>query len=75
MAGIYEVRDRHGDQLYRLFCLLDPKAPQYGMAAPLLVILCGGAKAVGTAMDDDIYEEACWYREDYLRSNPRAILP
>lgn len=73
MDGIYEVRDRHGDRLYRLFCLLDGDAQRHHATAPLLVLLSGGEKAVGTAMDDDVYEDACRYRDDYLRSSPRAI--
>jgi len=74
MQGIYEIRDRHGRQLYRLFCLMDSDATRHGFAAPVLVMLCGGEKVVNTEMDDDIYEEACGYRDDYLRSNPRALL-
>jgi hypothetical protein len=73
MKGIHEIRDRHGRVLYRLFCLLDHDARDYGCAGPVLVMLSGGSKAVGTEMDDDIYEDAKAYRDAYVRSHPRAL--
>ena len=30
MSGIFEIRDKHGDTLYRLFCLLDSAAQAHG---------------------------------------------
>ena len=57
MKGIYEARDKHGKQLYRLFCVLDRAAPEHGVEAPALVLLSGGAKPVGAAMDDRVYRD------------------
>jgi hypothetical protein len=73
MRGIYEIRDRHGDTLYRLFCVLDHSAKEHGCKKPTLVMLCGGRKPVRTAMDDDVYEEAAVFRDDYMSSTPRAL--
>lgn len=44
MRGIYEIRDRHGSTLYRLFCLLDHDAPRHGCKLPTVVMLSGGPK-------------------------------
>lgn len=73
MQGIYEIRDRYGRQLYRLFCLVDSDAVRNGCSTPVLVMLSGGEKLVNTEMDDDVYEEACGYRDHYIKSNPRAL--
>lgn len=75
MKGLHEARDRHGDTLYRLFCVLDRDAPKHGMPRPALVVLCGGEKPNGTEMGDDVYDEALDARDHYLKSSPRAFLP
>ena len=75
MRGIFEIRDRHGSTLYRLFCLLDHNAPRHGCKLPTLVMLSGGQKPVGTEMDDDVYEETRTFRAQYLKSHPRALKP
>ena len=33
MSGIFEVRDKHGPLLYRLFCVLDSEAGEHGVDA------------------------------------------
>jgi len=40
MSGIFEIRDKHGPLLYRLFCVLDSGAPGHGVDdAQVLAIL------------------------------------
>src|SRR6202022_2128518 len=34
MAGIFEIREKHGKQLFRLFCVLDRNAPAHGLTPP-----------------------------------------
>ena len=51
MAGLYEVRCRQGDQLHRLFCLLDRNHPD----GPALVLLDGDSKPNRTAMPESVY--------------------
>jgi hypothetical protein len=42
MRGLYEARDRHGDLLYRLFCVVDALAPAHGHAHKLITLIDGG---------------------------------
>lgn len=62
MAGIYEVRTRHGAQLHRLFCLLDRNHPH----GPALVMLDGDSKPNRTAMPEAVYRRVREQRDDYL---------
>jgi hypothetical protein len=73
MRGIYEARDRQGNLLYRLFCLLDRKAPEHGLSAPALVLLSGGVKPVREEMDPRTYAAVRKQRDRYLSSSPRPI--
>jgi len=75
MRGIYEARDRHGNMLYRLFCVLDRKATEHGLDAPALVMLSGGEKPVREEMDARTYAEVRRQRDEYINSSPRQILP
>jgi hypothetical protein len=74
MKGFYEARDEHDGQLYRVFCVLDSQAPEHGLDAKALTLICGGAKKVRSAMDGSVYDEALAYREDYLATR-RIMLP
>jgi hypothetical protein len=74
MKGFYEARDEHDGQLYRVFCVLDSQAPEHGLDAKALTLICGGAKAVRSPMDKSVYEQALAYREDYLATR-RIVLP
>lgn len=65
MSGICEARDKHGQVLYRLFCVLDRDAPDHGLEAPALVILDGATKQVRTAMSQKIYGRVDRHRKDY----------
>ncbi len=61
MAGIYEVRCRQGDQLHRLFCVLDRNHPK----GPVLVMLDGDSKPHRTAMPESVYERVRERRDSY----------
>lgn len=74
MKGFYEARDEHDGQLYRVFCVLDSQAPEHGLDAKALTLICGGAKPVRSPMDKSVYDEALAYREDYLATR-RIVLP
>jgi hypothetical protein len=75
MRGVYEARDRHGNMLYRLFCVLDRNAPDHGLDAPALVILSGGSKPVREEMDERTYADVRRQRDEYGASSPRRIAP
>lgn len=62
MAGVYEVRARYGDQLHRMFCLLDRNHPD----GPALVMLDGDSKPNRTAMPEAVYRRVRRQRDDYL---------
>jgi hypothetical protein len=62
MAGIYEVRCRHGATLHRLFCILDRGHPD----GPALVMLDGESKPNRTAMPDAVYRRVRDHRDQYL---------
>jgi hypothetical protein len=61
MAGIFEVRCRQGDQLHRLFCLLDRNHP----GGPALVMLDGDSKPNRTAMPKSVYRRVRGHRDNY----------
>ena len=61
MAGLYEVRCRHGDQLHRLFCLLDRNHPE----GPALVMVDGDSKPNRTAMPEAVYRRVRERRDAY----------
>jgi hypothetical protein len=64
MKGFYEARDEHDGRLYRVFCVLDSHAPEHGLDAKALTLICGGAKPVRSPMDKSVYEQALAHRED-----------
>ena len=74
MKGFYEARDEHDSRLYRVFCVLDSHAPDHGLDAKALTLICGGAKPVRSPMDKSVYEQALAYRQDYLATR-RIVLP
>ncbi len=65
LSGICEVRDKHSNTLYRLFCVIDRNAPEHGLAAPSLVLLDGVAKPTRTAVPQSEYRRIDRYRKDY----------
>ena len=71
MSGIFEARDEHNRVLYRLFCLLDRKAPTDG---PAVVLLGGGTKPDRTEMPQRIYRVIDQHRNEYLATRRVAEL-
>lgn len=73
MTGWYEVRvDGPRRKVhYRLFCRLDYEAQ--GVNKPLLVIVAGLSKPVGTTLRPSDYEVIQAMGEEYFASNPRSI--
>jgi hypothetical protein len=74
MRGFHEARDKHGKELFRLFCVLDRGAADHGAEGPALVLISGGIKPIDSAMDDRVYLAAQKAREAYLASTPRRLL-
>lgn len=75
MAGIFEIREKHGKQLFRLFCVLDRNAPVHGLTHPAMVLLDGVTKAIETVVDAATYARVAGRRDDYLASDPRHVAP
>jgi hypothetical protein len=74
MNGLHEARDEHHGELFRLFCVVDRQAPQHGLDAPTVALICGGIKPARSAMPRRVYDEALGYRSDYLATR-RILLP
>lgn len=73
MSGIYEARDEHDGNLYRLFCVLDRAAIDNGISQPLVTLIGGGIKPDHTEMDPAIYAVMRERRDLYTASSPRQI--
>lgn len=73
MAGIFEIREKHSKQLFRLFCVLDRNAPTHGLTHPAMVLLDGVTKAIEAVVDAATYVRVAGYRHDYLASDPRHV--
>lgn len=71
MRGFYEVRADFQKTHYRLICLLDYDA--LGSSGPLLVIVAGLSKPIGTTIKAEVYVDVEQCGELYLTMNPRAI--
>jgi len=71
MTGWFEVRTKHQQRLYRLFCLQDRKAP--GLPAPALVMVTGGDKPNESAFSKAFYKRVRALGEEYLASDPRSV--
>lgn len=74
MKGLHEARDEHDGTLYRLFCVVDRQAPQHGLDAPVVALICGGTKPVRSKMNQSVYDQAQAYRADYIATR-RILLP
>jgi hypothetical protein len=75
MSGIFEARDRHQRKLYRLFCVLDSRAPEHGLAAAALVMLSGTVKKVGEEVPQAVYREVRRQADRYFATSPRPVIP
>jgi hypothetical protein len=71
MSGFYEIRADFQRTHYRLICLLDYEA--IGPSVPLLVIVAGLSKPVGTTIKPEVYAHVKSAGLRYLSVNPRAI--
>lgn len=71
MRGFYEIRADFQRVHYRLICLLDYEA--IGSSGPLLVIVAGLSKPIGTIIKHEMYGDVKSSGEKYLAVNPRAI--
>ncbi len=71
MLGFYEIRADFQRVHYRLICLLDYEA--IGSMGPLLVIVAGLSKPIGTAIKPEVYGDVKSSGGLYLSMNPRAI--
>lgn len=74
MKGLYEVRVRNRNTLYRLFCILDSNGAKYGLGGPALVLVSGGTKPMGQDMPSDVYADAIEYRNRYTATTPRPVV-
>lgn len=74
LSGIFELRDKHGPLLYRLFCVLDSQAGEHGVDAQVLVMLSLGIKRERTAMPESAYREVRRQADRYFAVSPRPIL-
>jgi len=73
MSGIFEIRDKQGDTLYRLFCVLDSDGESNGLEAPALVMLSLATKPVRTAMPQGVYKRVRAEADRYLATTPRPV--
>lgn len=71
MRGFYEIRADFQRVHYRLICLLDYEA--IGTAGPLLVIVAGLSKPIGTTIKPEVYADVKSSGEKYLSMNPRVL--
>jgi hypothetical protein len=74
MSGIFEIRDKQGDTLYRLFCVLDSDADSHGLEAPALVLLSLATKPVRTAMPPSVYRRVRAEADRYFATTPRPVV-
>lgn len=74
MSGIFEIRDKQGDTLYRLFCVLDSDGESHGLDAPALVMLSLATKPVRTAMPQAVYRRVRAEADRYFATTPRPVI-
>ena len=74
MSGIFEIRDKQGDTLYRLFCVLDSDAASHGLEAPALVMLSLATKQVRTALPQSVYKRVRAEADRYFATTPRPVV-
>jgi hypothetical protein len=71
MRGFYEIRADFQKMHYRLICLLDYEAIE--SSGPLLVIVAGLSKPIGTTIKPEVYADVKSAGLQYLSANPLAI--
>lgn len=65
LVGLHEVRIRHGQQNYRLFCLLDSGD---GLGGPSIVCLSGLTKPLRSAAAKADYERVLQHAKEFRRT-------
>jgi hypothetical protein len=63
MAGLYEIRVRHGRTLLRLICLLDRQGDDLG--GPSIICLGGLTKASGSSANPRDYRAIKQFAEEF----------
>ena len=71
MRGFYEIRADFQKMHHRLICLLDYEAIE--SSGPLLVIVAGLSKPIGTTIKPEVYADVKSAGLKYLSVNPRAV--
>jgi hypothetical protein len=72
MGGFYEVRvPGPGQNLYRLFCILDREAP--GLDGPSIAVIAGMVKRNRTKFTDRDYAAVRALGDEYRGGDPRSI--
>jgi hypothetical protein len=74
MKGWFEARDRHGQWLYRLFCLLERDGAAVGLGGPAVVLITGMRKANETAFSARDYARVRKLGDEYRARIPRNVL-
>lgn len=74
MKGWYEARDRHGQWLYRVFCLLERDGAELGLGGPSVVLVTGMRKANETAFTAGDYARVRALGDEYRARSPRSAL-
>ena len=72
-AGCFEIREEHDKIRYRLFCVIDRKALENGLANPVVCFLDGATKPIQAALPPATYTALKQMRKDYLATNPRRV--
>jgi len=75
MKGYFEVRDRHGSWLYRVFCILERNGAEMGLRGPSIVLITGMRKPNESAFTRADYAYVRALGDEYRRRKPRRVLP
>ncbi len=73
MSGIFEARDRHQRKLYRLFWMLDSRAPE--PPAPALVMLSARSRTSANRCRRAVYRKVRRQADRYFATSPRLVVP
>ncbi|HEV8654421.1 MAG TPA: hypothetical protein VGR85_02790 [Candidatus Limnocylindria bacterium] len=72
-AGCFEIREQHDKILYRLFCIVDRKALDHGLANPVFCLLDGATKPINAVLPKATYRRIGEMREEYLATDRRRV--
>lgn len=74
MKGYFEVRDRHGRWLYRVFCVLERNGARLGLGGPSIVLITGMRKPNESSFRRADYAKVRSLGDEYRRRTPRSVL-